>query len=114
MYLLWSLERWSVQTAIAKTTVAKWGNSEAIRIPRHLLDIAGLHRGDEVTIEFISHGQLGVRRVAKSAHRHVVPAAQITFDDLFRDYRGPRLENGDTWADADAQETETERRAWSL
>lgn len=102
-----------MQTSAAKTTIARWGNSEAIRIPKQLLDMAELRRGDEVVIEFVSRGHLGVRRVAPTEHRHVRPLKHLTFDDLFREYTGPRLDNGDTWSDADEHATPAEQRTWS-
>lgn len=103
-----------MQATAAKTTIATWGNSEAVRIPKYLLDMAELHRGDEVFIEFVSRGQLGVRRAVPSEHRHVMPSKRLTFDDLFRGYTGSRLDNGDTWGDADEHATPAEQRAWSL
>lgn len=102
-----------MQIPAAKTTIARWGNSEAIRIPKQLLDMAELRRGDEVVIEFVSSGHLGVRRAAPTEHRHVMPSERLTFDELFRGYTGSRLDNGDTWADADEHATPAEQRTWS-
>lgn len=45
-----------------RTTVSKWGNSAAVRLPRDLLERGGLAINDEVEIEQSSDGLL-IRRV---------------------------------------------------
>ena len=35
------------------TQLNNWGNSQAIRIPKHILDNAGLNTNDEVEIEVL-------------------------------------------------------------
>ncbi len=36
--------------AIMTTSIAKWGNSAALRLPKNILDALSLHIGDPVTI----------------------------------------------------------------
>jgi len=38
-----------------RSSVSKWGNSAAVRIPHPLLDQSGLHLKDEVEIEVEDH-----------------------------------------------------------
>jgi antitoxin MazE len=50
-------------TAMAKTNIARWGNSKAVRIPKMVLEIAELGEGDivEVTAE---DGKIMIKKVA--------------------------------------------------
>lgn len=42
------------------TTISKWGNSLALRIPKALLDEAGIESGERVNIRF-EDGELRIR-----------------------------------------------------
>jgi antitoxin MazE len=44
------------------TTVAKWGNAPAIRIPKSVMEKANLHEGDSVQFEVEAPGVIVVRR----------------------------------------------------
>jgi antitoxin MazE len=46
---------------IMHTTVARWGNSLAIRLPKSAAELSDLHEGDAVEINIDEHGQLVVR-----------------------------------------------------
>ena len=99
-----------MQTAI--TTVATWGNSEAVRIPRALLNAAGLKKGDRVCIEFDSARCLRIYPApAPSGHRRVAPARGASFEELFKEYEGGRPAASDAWP-TDVLEG-AERDAWS-
>ncbi len=37
-------------TAAARVKVVKWGNSQAVRLPKDVLKQARLHEGDELTV----------------------------------------------------------------
>jgi antitoxin MazE len=37
-------------TATARIRVVKWGNSQAVRLPKAVLQLAHLHEGDELTV----------------------------------------------------------------
>ena len=54
------------------TSVAKWGNSPAIRIPKQAMRSAGLSEGDQVVIEVKAPGVL-ILRAAKQ---------ELTLEDL--------------------------------
>jgi antitoxin MazE len=42
--------------------VAKWGNSLAIRLPKHLVDELGLKPGDDVELKNFGPNTLGIAR----------------------------------------------------
>lgn len=92
------------------TTIAPWGNSEAVRIPRDVLRSAGLRRGDQVSFEVNRSGRIEIVP-QKRQHRCVEPARGVTFDSLFEGYEGARLENGDAWPSDDL--VGAERDAWA-
>ena len=54
------------------TAVAKWGNAPAIRIPKSVMQKAGLHEGDAVNFDVQAPGIIVVR----------VARVQPTLDDL--------------------------------
>lgn len=78
------------------TTIAPWGNSEAVRIPRDVLRSVGLRRGDQVSFEVNRSGRIEIIP-QKQPHRRVEPARGVTFDTLFKGYESGRLANGDAW-----------------
>ena len=96
----------------ATTTIATWGNSEAIRIPQFLLRAVGLGKGDRVVLDINRDGNLEVRHARLDAHRRVVPSRRVTFDELFSSYEGGRLDNADAWEGDEL--TGAEREAWGL
>jgi antitoxin MazE len=53
------------------TTVQKWGNSLAVRLPKPMLDQLGLHEGSEVEVR-VDGDHLTIAR----------PARRLTLDDL--------------------------------
>lgn len=80
------------------TTLVKWGNSDAIRIPKEMMRRAGLKRGDSVDFEVNSAGHLELLP-SKGAHRSVHPIKRVIPEDLLRAYNGNRLDNRDAWPD---------------
>lgn len=94
------------------TTIASWGNSEAVRIPRNVLNAAGLKKGDRVLVTASGQGRIElVRATFKKAHRHVVPTEHITFEQLFQGYVGGRIDDTNAWPDY--VPTQAEKDAWS-
>ena len=91
------------------TTLVKWGNSDAIRIPKELLQKAGLKRGDKIELEINSAGLLQILPT-KDAHRRVLPSRKISTDDLFREYSAGRIDNRDAWPSEDL--ISKEQDAW--
>lgn len=57
---------------IVGTTVAKWGNAPAIRLPKSVMQKANLHEGDAVDFEVEGPGVIVVRATR----------AQRTLEDL--------------------------------
>lgn len=70
----------------ATATIAKWGNSEGIRIPKEIRDRTGLHEGSEVTIETTREGIVikPKRPRTTTIGRYNVPDLL----DLFADWHG--------------------------
>lgn len=97
---------------VITTNIATWGNSEAIRIPKALLAVSGLKPGDRVQLRTVAEGRIEVVRVPRQqAHRHVRPTRHVTFDELFAEYEGGRLDNLGAWPEAEM--TPAEREPWS-
>ncbi|MCL2495982.1 MAG: AbrB/MazE/SpoVT family DNA-binding domain-containing protein [Clostridiales bacterium] len=46
-------------------TIRRWGNSAAVRIPRHVLSQAKLEEGTNVEIVLIKEGEITLRAVRK-------------------------------------------------
>lgn len=57
--------------------IQKWGNSQALRLPKALLNQLGLHENDDVEIS-VSGETLSIRKAPKAK----------TLDDLFAGYTG--------------------------
>jgi antitoxin MazE len=60
------------------TTIARWGNSAAVRIPRHILSQANLEEGADVEILLSKEGEITLRAVRK----------RKSIQELFADYDG--------------------------
>ena len=45
----------------AKATVARWGNSTAVRLPKEVLREARMHEGDELVMEVEAPGVIRMR-----------------------------------------------------
>lgn len=60
------------------TTISKWGNSSAIRIPRHILSQANLEEGTDVEIILAQEGEITLRAIRK----------RKSIQELFADYDG--------------------------
>ncbi|OZG59775.1 MULTISPECIES: AbrB/MazE/SpoVT family DNA-binding domain-containing protein [Bifidobacterium] len=84
-------------------TIAKWGNSEAIRIPKEIRDQTGLREGSEVTIE-ADGGNIVIKpktvRITRIG-RYAVP----NLADLFADYHGGYQAKEDGFGDPVGAET---------
>jgi len=46
-------------------TIRRWGNSAAVRIPRHILSQAKLEEGTDVEIVLLKEGEITLRAVRK-------------------------------------------------
>jgi antitoxin MazE len=63
--------------ATAKTQLAKWGNSLAVRIPKSVVGAARLREGDEVTLA-VSKGGAIVMRPARRKYQLDELVSKIT------------------------------------
>jgi antitoxin MazE len=59
-------------------TIRRWGNSAAVRIPRHVLSQAKLEEGSDVEIVLLKEGEITLRAVRKRKN----------IQELFADYDG--------------------------
>ena len=89
-----------------------WGNSEAIRLPKSLLRLAHLGKGDKVNLFINSEGHIEIAPM-EEIHRHVEPMKGVTFESLFRSY-APKSDsqNNDPWNGLPAMGAE--RELWGL
>ena len=92
------------------TTIAKWGNSEAIRIPKDILQKLGLKSGDKVKITANEMGNIEIVPTPQE-HRHIRPAKGITFESLFEGYVYNPEDSMSAWPDHDLIGAEYE--SWS-
>lgn len=92
------------------TTIATWGNSDAVRIPRDVMVGSGLKTGDRVDVTIADRGVV-VIRLAGTPHRHVAPAEGVSFESLFSGYAGERATSTDPLPEDDL--VGAERDAWA-
>ncbi len=92
------------------TTVSKWGNSEAVRIPRDLLRAVGLSEGDMVKVSATSHGNIQITPERRE-HRRVKPDPSITYETLFEGYAPSGVLQEKSWGNDDM--VGSEWKAWS-
>jgi antitoxin MazE len=70
------------------TTIQKWGNSQAIRLPKGILEIAALHENDKVEIN-VENECIVIKR-AKKRHK-TIEERIVGFSD---DYKGTEWDTG--------------------
>lgn len=97
------------------TAIARWGNSEAVRIPQETLRRAGLRKGDRVVFTINERGNIELVP-EDQAHRRVAPARGVSYESLFKGWEGAAEDEGaqegaDAWPDEDLEGAEFE--AWS-
>jgi antitoxin component of MazEF toxin-antitoxin module len=77
------------------TTIKRWGNSAAVRIPRHILSQANLEEGTDVEIILSKEGEITLRAVRK----------RKSIQELFADYDGGVLETEEIdWGEPQGEE----------
>ena len=91
------------------TTIAPWGNSEAVRLPKEQLRLAGLEKGDEVDVLVNERGHLEL--VPKNTFRSGKRRRRVTFDELFKGYSGTGLVSENPWKSDEL--IGSEKDAWS-
>jgi len=62
-------------------TIKQWGNSSAVRIPRHILSQAKIEEGTDVEIVSAQEGEITLRAVPR----------RKTIQEIFAGYDGPFL-----------------------
>lgn len=73
---------------MVSTTIAKWGNSNGVRLPKKLLDEAGLH--EEQPVELVAaEGTIVIRPLLRPR----------TLDELFAYYEGAYRPREMKWSD---------------
>lgn len=82
------------------TAIAQWGNSEAVRIPQAILNMANLKRGDKVTPEINERGNIELVPAAQ-AHRRIQPKRGVTFETLFAGYNAAAPFPASAWPSED-------------
>ena len=69
-----------------KTQMVKWGNSLAVRIPKAVVEEAGLKEGDALEIEAAAEGRVELRRPTKLPTLAQL-VSQITPENRFAEIR---------------------------
>ena len=67
----------------AKAQMSRWGNSLAVRIPKHVADEAGLREGDNLVVEVEAQGSVAIK-LAQRAPSLADLLTQITPQNLHR------------------------------
>ena len=62
---------------MATVTLQRWGNSQAIRIPKFITDTVDIREGDKVSIEIVDNGFI-CRKVQK----------EVSLKSLLKDWKG--------------------------
>ena len=84
-----------------ETTIGTWGNSEAIRLPRAILRLAELGKGDRVALEVNERGNIEISPAGQT-HRKVAPKRGVSFASLFKGYEAPAATGGNgAWPNDD-------------
>lgn len=74
-----------------RARVQKWGNSLAVRIPRHVTDAANLKEGDSVEIDVSASGTLHLEKASKVPNLTEL-VAQITPENRYQEVStGPEV-----------------------
>ena len=77
------------------TTIKRWGNSSAVRIPRNILSQANLEEGADVEIILAKEGEITLRAVRK----------RKSIQELFADYDGGAFQTEELdWGDPQGKE----------
>jgi len=63
-------------------TISRWGNSAAVRIPRHVLSQANLEEGADVEIVSVKEGEITLRATRR----------RKSIQELFAGYEGGMLQ----------------------
>ena len=84
-------------------TMAQWGNSQGLRLPKQLCRELGVAIGDELRVSAGSDGKIIIAPLKKRYHRS---NTRVTIADLFQDYKGNYQSEEPDWGKAVGQELE--------
>ena len=78
------------------TSIKRWGNSQGIRLPKHLLDAVKMTTGDEVVIR-TEHSRLIIEKAAQTV-------AHKTIRELFAGFDGEYAPEEIDWGEQIGEE----------
>jgi antitoxin MazE len=74
---------------MARSQLAKWGNSMALRIPKPVADAAKLRAGDELELAVDGPGSVSIRKSKKKP----------TLEELLRGIRAENIHSETVWGE---------------
>lgn len=78
------------------TRIQKWGNSQGVRIPKHILALGSLSEGSEVEIT-VESGDIVIRKAVKRSNDY-------TIQQLFAGYKGETRFSEEEWGGPEGRE----------
>ena len=72
-------------------TIQKWGNSQAVRIPKYIVDAVGLHENDAMTMYVDSENRIIIER--PKTKKHITLAERL--QNYSGTYDGEELDSGE-------------------
>ena len=81
-----------MSSAVARAKVVKWGNSQGVRIPRNVIDAAGLRVGDDVSLRVDGHTIVIAVMSPQLRYRR---AGHRSIEEIFAGYDGEP--QGEEW-----------------
>ena len=76
--------------------IQKWGNSQGVRLPKHLLAVASIREGEEVEIT-AEYDRIILKRTVKKE-------SQYELRELFAGYDGRRVPAAEDWGEPTGRE----------
>ena len=73
-----------------RTSLKKWGTSQAVRVPKVVCDATGIETGSDLIMESGTDesGPFILLRPAKTGHRRFSDAPYVSMEELFEGYEG--------------------------
>ncbi len=65
-----------------QTTIVKWGNSQGIRLPKHILDSVNLSDGDAVEV-YVDGDNIVIKKYCKVGEHRTIQELFTGYDDDF-------------------------------
>lgn len=80
----------------ARAQMSRWGNSLAIRIPRHVAEEAGFHEGSTVVLDVVAQGEVAIKAVSRPLTLDEL-VARITPENLHGEERWGERVGAEVW-----------------